>query len=293
MTGHLIGAAGAAECVAALLACRERLVPPTANHVRTDPEITVDVVHGRAAVGHPPRGRVQLVRLRWPQRGARRRVLTLAAERGGAVDAGLRRLGDRRVGWFRLQGGKHRGAIGTVEGDTLERLVVAAADAGVPVVGIVDSSGADVTEGVGALHAWGRVARAVAAASGQVPVLVAVTGPCVSGPALLIGMADAVVMTADAFAYVSGPGAVAQFSGMVVDHDTLGGAIGHATRSGVASLVVDDEDAAVDALESMLSYLPDNCMSAPRRVSAVPVDRMPRCPTSFPGCPTSHTTSDA
>ena len=53
VTGHLIGAAGAAECVAALLACRERTVPPTANHHRTDPEITVDVVAGQPRAVEP------------------------------------------------------------------------------------------------------------------------------------------------------------------------------------------------------------------------------------------------
>ncbi len=187
-------------------------------------------------------------------------MLSLAAERGGAVDAGLRRFGDRRVAWFRLEGGKHHGAIGTVEGDTLHDLITRAAEAGLPIVGVINSSGADVNEGVAALHAWGRVARALSNASGQVPVLLAVVGPCVSGPALLLGLADIVVMTADAFAYVSGPGVVAQFTGMEVDHHTLGGAAGHAIRSGVPSLVVDDEDAALDALAGVLWYLPDNCM---------------------------------
>ncbi|HZN14519.1 MAG TPA: carboxyl transferase domain-containing protein [Acidimicrobiales bacterium] len=190
-------------------------------------------------------------------------MLTLAAERGGAVDAGLRRIDGRRVAWFRLAGGKHRGAIGTVEGDTMRRVIEAGVDAGVPIIGVIDSSGADVTEGVAALHAWGTVARALATASGQVPVLLAVVGPCVSGPALLLGLADAVVMTTDAFAYVSGPDAVAAFSGMDVDHHRLGGAAIHATRSGVASLVVDDEDAALDALAALLSYVPDNCMTMP------------------------------
>ncbi len=195
-------------------------------------------------------------------------MLALAAERGGAVDAGFRHFGDRRVAWFRLEGGKHRGAIGVVEGDTLRRLVTAGTDAGLPIVGVINSSGADVTEGVAALHAWGTVARALATASGQVPILLAVVGPCVSGPALLLGLADVVVMTGDAFAYVSGPDGVASFSGMQVDHDTLGGASMHATRSGVASMVGGDEDAALDALAAVLSYLPDNNMTTATREPA-------------------------
>ena len=193
----------------------------------------------------------------------------IAAERGGAVEASLTRFGDRRVAWFRLQGGKRHGAIGTIEGDTLRRLVNKGVEAGLPIVGVIDSSGADVTEGISALHAWGTVARALATASGQVPILLAVVGPCVSGPALLLGLADVVVMTDDAFAYVSGPGIVAAMTGMEVDHHTLGGAGGHVTRSGVASWAVPDEEAALDALADVLSFIPDNCMNAPVRTMGV------------------------
>jgi acetyl-CoA carboxylase carboxyltransferase component len=210
-------------------------------------------------------------------------VLTIAAERGGAVDAGFRRLGDRRVAWFRLEGGKHRGAIGTVEGETLARLVTAGVDAGLPIVGVVNSSGADVTEGVAALHAWGTVARALAIASGQVPILLAVVGPCVSGPALLLGLADVVAMTDDSFAYVSGPDVVARFSGMTVDHRALGGAGGHAVRSGVASAVVADEDAALEYLADVLWYLPDNSMATPER--CVPAAPAGSCADVVPGAP--------
>jgi acetyl-CoA carboxylase carboxyltransferase component len=201
-------------------------------------------------------------------------LLTLAAERGGAVDAGFRRLdGGRQVAFFRLDGGKHHGAIGTTEGETLRRLVDSGVGAGLPIVGVINSSGADVTEGVAALHAWGRVARSLAMASGQVPILLAVVGPCVSGPALLLGLADVVVMTDDAFAYVSGPDVVARFSGMQVDHQTLGGAGTHALRSGVPSVVVADEGAALSFLAQVLTYLPDNCMSPPPRWAACVPDR--------------------
>jgi acetyl-CoA carboxylase carboxyltransferase component len=210
-------------------------------------------------------------------------VLTLAGERGGAVDAGFRRIDGRRVAWFRLEGGKHHGAIGTVEGETLRRLVDGGTQAGLPIVGVINSSGADVTEGVASLHAWGTVARALATASGQVPILLAVVGPCVSGPALLLGLADVVAMTGDAFAYVSGPDVVARFSGMEVDRFSLGGAPGHVTRSGVAHLLADDEDDAVAALADVLSYLPDNCMAVP--FADTPVDPVSAPDAVIPSSP--------
>ncbi|MBW3668098.1 MAG: methylmalonyl-CoA carboxyltransferase [Actinobacteria bacterium] len=147
-----------------------------------------------------------------------------------------------------------------MEGETIERLVRTATDLGVPVVGVLATSGADVSQGVASLHAWGRVARALSQASGVVPVVLVVVGPCVSGPALLLGMADVVVMTADASAYVSGPAAVAQSTGVVVDRDKLGGAAIHAARSGVAGLVAADEETAFHAVADVLAYLPGNCM---------------------------------
>ncbi|MEO7397452.1 MAG: carboxyl transferase domain-containing protein, partial [Ilumatobacteraceae bacterium] len=120
------------------------------------------------------------------------------------------------------------------------------------------SSGADITEGFAALHGWGRAARALADCSGVVPTVFIVDGPAVSGPALLIGLADHVVMTTQAYAFVSGPTMVAEFTGVVMDNDELGGSASHARYSGAAGLVAVDLDAAIAAVEHLLSYLPDN-----------------------------------
>ncbi|MDQ3106909.1 MAG: methylmalonyl-CoA carboxyltransferase, partial [Actinomycetota bacterium] len=186
--------------------------------------------------------------------------LPVAAKRGGAAEASITRLGGDGppVGWFRLEGGKHRGAIGTIEGETIASLVRTAVDAGVPIVGVLSTSGADVAEGVASLHAWGRIARALSLASGVVPIVLVVTGPAVSGPALLLGLADVVIMTDGAFAYVSGPDALLEFTGMEATHESLGGAAVHALRSGVASFVAHDEDEAMELAFDVLSFLPPN-----------------------------------
>lgn len=200
--------------------------------------------------------------------------LPVAIQREGAVRAELVEFEGQLVGMFRLEGGKHRGAIGPPEGETIQRLVRTAVDAGVPIVGVLATSGADVTEGVASLHAWGSVARALTAASGIVPIVFVVTGPCVSGPALLLGLADVVVMTMDAFAYVSGPSMVSGFTGVSIGHAALGGAAAHAVNSGVATIVGDDEEEALLAAADVLSYLPDNNLSAPPvHPSTDPLDR--------------------
>jgi len=200
--------------------------------------------------------------------------LPLGARRSDAASGSLHEFAGRTVAAFTLRGGKHVGAIGPPEGATLEQTIRAAIDIGVPVVGTIASSGADVVEGVSSLHAWGRVAKALTDASGVVPTVLVVDGPCVSGPALLLGLADIVVMTEEAFAYVSGPDTVRAFTGIAVDHRGLGGAAYHDTRSGVASLVVAHERAARETVATLLEYLPSNHLDDPPRWSSDdPVDR--------------------
>ncbi|HEY1636718.1 MAG TPA: carboxyl transferase domain-containing protein [Acidimicrobiales bacterium] len=204
------------------------------------------------------------------------RSVSIDARRGrySAVETRLDHIDGRPVGLFRLEGGPHRGALGPAEGEAIERLVQVAVDDGLPIVGVVSSSGADMGEGIASLHAWGRVASRLAHASGTVPIILAVIGPYVSGPALLAGMADHVVMTVDAFAYVTGPRAVEGFTGEILDPVGLGGAAVHDARSGVVSVLAEDEDDALAAVADLLAYLPANTMEEPpRAASEDPVTR--------------------
>jgi acetyl-CoA carboxylase carboxyltransferase component len=189
--------------------------------------------------------------------------MPVAMGRGSAAKAALTTIEGRQVAWFRLAGGRHKGAIGLAEGEVVERLVRLALEVGVPVVGELATSGADVSEGLPSLHAWGRVARALTEASGTVPVVFSVVGPSVAGPALLLGLADHVVMTADAYAYVSGPRAVSAFTGTATTHTEIGGSTVHQRRSGLASLVVAGEEEALWAVSDLLSYLPSNYLEDP------------------------------
>ena len=194
--------------------------------------------------------------------------------RSDTVDASLRDLDGRTIAWFSLDGGKHRGAIGTPEGDAIARTVKLAIELGLPVVGRIASSGADVQEGVSALHAWGRIAKALSDASGVVPIVLVLVGPAVSGPALLLGIADHVIMTSDAYAYVTGPDVVVQITGQLITPEKLGGASVHDRESGVAAIVVHDEDEAMLALEHLLEYLPSNHLADPPLMHCDdPVDR--------------------
>ena len=164
-------------------------------------------------------------------------------------------VGGRLVSGFRV-GGPHLGALTAADGHKIAAAAERALALRIPLVGVISSSGAEVTEGVDALHGWGTAARAVARCSGAVPILFAVVGPCLSGPALLLGMADVVVTTKDAFAYISGPSMVAALTGVQVTPQGLGGATVHALHTGVAALVADDAADAAFLLEDVLAYLP-------------------------------------
>ena len=192
-------------------------------------------------------------------------TLPVFGRRSAAVDASIREIDGRTISWFSLDGGKHRGAIGTAEGETIERAVHLAVELGLPIVGPHRQLGGRRRPTASpSLHAWGRVAKALTDASGVVPIVLLLVGPAVSGPALLLGIADHVIMTADAFAYVTGPEVVAAFTG-VPDRRATGSAAPtvHERQSGVATCVVADEDDAMVALEGLLSYLPSNHLADP------------------------------
>jgi acetyl-CoA carboxylase carboxyltransferase component len=196
--------------------------------------------------------------------------VTVAVAIGARVDAaataGMRQIDGRPVAWFKVAGGKHHGAIGAAGAATIARAAAMAIESHVPIVGVLDTSGAELRDNVAALDGWGRIARTFAHASGVVPTILTVIGPCVSGPALLLGLADFVVMTADAFAYVSGPDSVVEFTGISIARAALGGATMHSTRSGVASLVADTPEEAETAVATILSYLPSHHLDDPPRL---------------------------
>lgn len=201
-------------------------------------------------------------------------AVQLRAHSPGAAHAFVRSVGGRLVADISVDTAVRKGALSYDASATIAAGAHAARDLGIPLVVRLGSSGADILEGVAALHGWGEAARAVADCSGIVPVIFVVTGPAVSGPALLLGLADQVIMTEAAYAFVSGPAMVAEFTGVVVDNDELGGSSTHARFTGVASLIVPDEPAADEAVEQLLAYLPDSVDAPPPRwPTDDPIDR--------------------
>ena len=176
----------------------------------------------------------------------------------GSVRADVRQFEGRTVVWVEVDATDRQGALTSEASSMLEIAAVTALTKRMPLIGVLRSSGADIVEGFSALHGWGRAAKALTDCSGVIPTILIVDGPTVSGPALLLGIADHVIMTEGAYAFVSGPTMVAEFTGVVIDNDELGGAASHARYSGAATLVTPDLPSAIESAAMLLAYLPQH-----------------------------------
>jgi acetyl-CoA carboxylase carboxyltransferase component len=196
----------------------------------------------------------------------------------GSTSAGVGTLAatGRRVVLVHIDPATRRGALTDTDSATLASGARLASKQRLPLVIRLDTSGADVDGGIASLDGWGQAARAVADCSGVVPVILVVAGLAVSGPALMVGMADVVVMTPGAVAYVSGPGSVATLTGLRLDPEDLGGLGVHARTTGVAALLAADGDDALDVTADVLDFLPDHVDQLP---PTRPTDDDPDRPT--------------
>ena len=223
------------------------------------------------------------------------RTVQLRAKVPGVVHADIDALdtvaGPRAIVRVRIGGDEsdaRGGALSPRDGESIANAAEVALAERLPVVVELSSTGADISEGLAALHGWGQAANALSACSGIVPTVIAVDGPAVSGPALLLGLADHVVFTERAYAFVSGPHMVRQFTGIPIDKDDLGGSSTHARHTGVASAVVADSAAAMDWVSNLFDHLPDNNDERPPRIPTDdPIDRpTPEAGAVIPDSPT-------
>ncbi|MFQ5556343.1 MAG: acyl-CoA carboxylase subunit beta [Acidimicrobiales bacterium] len=192
----------------------------------------------------------------------------------GFVRGRVTHISGRKVIDIDARGGERSGALLPADGHSIAAGLNHAFEERLPVVLRLASAGADVDEGVAALDGWATAARQMSRCSGVVPMIVVATGPNVSGPALMLGLADVVIMTTSSYAFVVGPHMVERFTGVPVDRDELGGALTHSRMSGVASIVVADESQTDELVAELLEHLPDhNGADPPGRPTFDSVDR--------------------
>ncbi|HLY13596.1 MAG TPA: acyl-CoA carboxylase subunit beta [Candidatus Limnocylindrales bacterium] len=163
-----------------------------------------------------------------------------------------------------------------------------ALDVGAPIIGLNDSGGARIQDGVAALGGYAEIFLRNVRASGVVPQLSVVLGPCAGGAVYSPAITDFVVMVeGTSFMFVTGPGVVKSVTHEDVDAERLGGALTHTTRSGVAHLAARDESEALDDARRILAFLPQNNLAdAPRQATNDPIDRAdPELDTLIPDDP--------
>lgn len=151
------------------------------------------------------------------------------------------------------------GSLGEVVGEKITKLQDLAMETGVPFIGLNDSGGARIQEGVVSLHGFGTIFRRNVKASGVIPQISVIMGPSAGGSVYSPALTDFVFMVQNtSYMFITGPDVVKTVTGEDVTQEQLGGAMTHATKSGVATFVAANDQECLDQVRYLLSFLPSN-----------------------------------
>jgi acetyl-CoA carboxylase carboxyltransferase component len=180
------------------------------------------------------------------------------------VITGFGTVNGRRICLFSQDFTVVGGTLGEVSGEKIHKILDLAISLGVPLVGINDGGGARVQEGVVALHYYGGIFKRNVAASGVVPQISVIMGSCAGGAVYSPAITDFVFMVqGTSQMFITGPDVVKTVTGEDVTLEELGGALTHATKSGVACVVSPDEKSCLDQVRELLAFLPSNNLEQP------------------------------
>lgn len=183
---------------------------------------------------------------------------------GAAVITGFGEVHGRRVAVYAQDFSVRGGTLGVAEGRKICRLMDQALTLRIPIVALIDSGGARIQEGVAALTQYGRIFRKTCDASGAVPQISLILGPCAGGAVYCPALTDLIVMTREnSNMFVTGPDVIKAATGESISMDDLGGGAVHSTTSGVAHYLGADEADAIDYARTVLAYLPSNADEQP------------------------------
>ncbi|MEK6648818.1 MAG: acyl-CoA carboxylase subunit beta [Actinomycetota bacterium] len=151
------------------------------------------------------------------------------------------------------------GSLGEVFGEKMVKIATLALKNGIPLIGISDSGGARIQEGVASLSGYGKIFRLNTRSSGVIPQISLILGPCAGGAAYSPALTDFTVMVNEtSHMFITGPDVIKTVTGEDVGMEELGGAHTHNTRTGNAHYLAENEDDALDYVKALLSYLPSN-----------------------------------
>ena len=183
---------------------------------------------------------------------------------GDGVVTGYGLVDGRQVAVFAQDFTVCGGSLGEVFGEKIVKVMDFAAKIGCPVVGLNDSGGARIQEGVVSLGLYGEIFFRNVRSSGVIPQISVIMGPCAGGAVYSPAITDFTIMVdKTSHMFITGPDVIKTVTGEEVEFEDLGGARAHNTKSGVAHYMGTDEADAIEYVKALLSYLPSNNMEEP------------------------------
>lgn len=195
---------------------------------------------------------------------------------GDGVITGVGQVDGQSVALFSQDFMVSGGTLGEVHADKIVDVMAYAGKCGIPIVGINDSGGARIQEGVNALTGYSRVFRQNILLSGVVPQIAVIAGPCAGGAAYSPALMDLVVMTKKhAQMFITGPEVIRAVTGQQCTAEEVGGAQMHASVSGNIHFVAEDDADALRIVQKLLTYLPPNNLQDPPHKPSPTLDLAP------------------
>ncbi len=183
---------------------------------------------------------------------------------GDSVVTGWGTIDDRLVYVYSQDFTTFGGSLSEVHAAKIIKIMEMAMKTGAPVIGLNDSGGARIQEGVESLSGYAEIFLRNTMASGVVPQISVIMGPCAGGSVYSPALTDYVIMVKEtSYMFITGPNVVKQVLNEDVTFEELGGASVHSSKSGVAHMIADDEPQALMLVRELLSYLPQNNMEDP------------------------------
>ena len=180
---------------------------------------------------------------------------------GDAVVTGWATIDGRNVFIFAEDFTRFGGSLGEVVADKICKVLDLALETGTPVIGLKDSGGARIQEGVLGLNGYGRIFERNVRASGVIPQISVIMGPCAGGAVYSPALTDFIYQVeGTSHLFITGPDVIKTVTGEDVTMDDLGGAHAHAGKSGVTHFVTRDDRDAMDEIRYLMSFLPSNNM---------------------------------
>ncbi len=194
---------------------------------------------------------------------------------GDGVVTGYGKVDGRQVFVFAQDFTVFGGSLGLAHGRKICKIMDRAIEVGAPVIGLNDSGGARIQEGVESLGSYADIFLRNVLASGVVPQIAAIMGPCAGGAVYSPAMNDFTIMTKESsYMFITGPDVIKSVTREEVSPEDLGGATVHNSKSGVAHFAVENDEDSISTIKELLGFLPSNNMEDPLRIKCDdPIDR--------------------